>query len=79
MRARVDGALVELTTRIQLDRYKVHDIEIVIDRIQVNSADRVRITDSVKLALKHGKGAMMVADGSSTKGTTKKRDISVVT
>lgn len=71
LRARVDGALVELTTRIQLDRYKVHDIEIVIDRIQVNSADRVRITDSVKLALKHGKGAMMVADGSSTKGTTK--------
>lgn len=71
LRARVDGALVELTTRIQLDRYKVHDIEIVIDRIQVNSADRVRITDSVKLALKHAKGAMMVADGSSTKGTTK--------
>ncbi len=61
LRARVDGELLELTTRIQLDRYKVHDIEIVIDRIAVSTDDRQRISESVKLALKHGKGTMMVA------------------
>lgn len=70
LRARVDGELIELTTRIQLDRYKVHDIEIVIDRIQVNPDDRQRIFDSVKLALKHGKGTMMVSEASNAKGPT---------
>src|SRR5665213_2009292 len=61
LRARVDGELIELTTRIQLDRYKVHDIEIVVDRIPISESDRQRISESVKLALKHGKGTMMVA------------------
>jgi excinuclease ABC subunit A len=71
LRARVDGELMELTTRIQLDRYKVHDIEIVIDRIPVTADDRQRISESVKLALKHGKGTMMVASAekaSASKG-----------
>lgn len=62
LRARVDGEIIELTTRIQLDRYKVHDIEIVIDRIAVSSDDRQRVAESVKLAMKHGKGTMMVAE-----------------
>ncbi|MCX6312559.1 MAG: excinuclease ABC subunit UvrA, partial [Bacteroidetes bacterium] len=70
LRARVDGELLELTTRIQLDRYKVHDIEIVIDRIQVNQEDRQRIAESVKLSLKHGKGTMMVAEAKGTKNET---------
>jgi excinuclease ABC subunit A len=62
LRARVDGEIMELTARVQLDRYKVHDIEIVIDRIQVNTEDRQRVVDAVKTALKHGKGTMMIAD-----------------
>lgn len=70
LRARVDGEIVELTTRIQLDRYKVHDIEIVIDRLPVSAGDRARIAESVKLALRHGKGTMMVAEANSNKGTT---------
>ncbi len=70
LRARVDGELVELTTRIQLDRYKVHDIEIVIDRLEVAAADKQRIAESVKLALKHGKGTMMVAEAATAKGQT---------
>lgn len=70
LRARVDGEIVELTTRIQLDRYKVHDIEIVIDRLPVSTDDRARIAESVKLALRHGKGTMMVAEANSNKGTT---------
>ncbi len=62
LRARIDGEVVELTSRIQLDRYKVHDIEIVIDRIEVKADDQQRIIDSIRLALKHGKGTMMVVE-----------------
>jgi excinuclease ABC subunit A len=65
LRARVDGEIMELTARVQLDRYKVHDIEIVIDRIQVNPEDRQRVVDAVKTALKHGKGTMMIADANN--------------
>ncbi|MCK6640868.1 MAG: excinuclease ABC subunit UvrA [Bacteroidia bacterium] len=61
LRARVDGEIVELTSRIQLDRYKVHDIETVIDRLEVKEDDRQRIVDSIRLALRHGKGTMMIA------------------
>lgn len=60
LRVRVDGEIVELTRRLQLDRYKVHDIEIVIDRLEVNSDSRQRITESLQLAMKQGKGILMV-------------------
>ncbi len=60
LRARVDGEVVELTKRIQLDRYKVHDIEIVIDRLEVNADSRPRISESLQLAMKQGKGIIMV-------------------
>lgn len=60
LRARVDGQVMELTKRIQLDRYKVHDIEIVIDRLEVNAEVRQRISESLQLAMKHAKGIVMV-------------------
>lgn len=60
LRARVDGQIVELTKGMKLDRYKVHDIELVIDRLAGNEPDS-RLKDSVRLALKQGKGSMMVA------------------
>jgi excinuclease ABC subunit A len=58
-KVRVDGDLIELVPKLQLDRYKVHDIEIVIDRIEVKEEDRFRISQSVKMALVHGKGIML--------------------
>jgi len=60
LRARVDGEVVELTKRVQLDRYKVHDIEIVIDRLEVSADVRQRISESLQLAMKHAKGIVMV-------------------
>ncbi len=60
LRVRVDGKVHELTNKIQLDRYKVHDIEIVIDRLEVNSDSRIRISESMQLAMKQGKGIIMV-------------------
>ena len=61
LRVRVDGEVKELTSRLQLDRYKVHDIEIVIDRISVDEGQKQRITESVNLAMKHGRGVIMVS------------------
>lgn len=60
LRVRVDGEIHELTTRLQLDRYKVHDIEIVIDRLEVNTDARQRINESMQLAMKQGKGIIMI-------------------
>ncbi len=60
VRARVDGETIELTKGMKLDRYKIHDIEIVIDRLAGNEPDS-RLKESVRLAMKMGKGSMMVA------------------
>jgi excinuclease ABC subunit A len=67
LRARIDGEVKDLTAnaRLQVDRYKTHDIEIVIDRLEVNDASRQRISESVQLALKHGKGTLMVMESES--------------
>lgn len=60
LRVRIDGEVRELTKRFELDRYKVHDIEIVIDRLEVNNESRQRISESLQLAMKQGKGIIMV-------------------
>ncbi len=58
-KVRIDGELTDLVPKMQLDRYKTHDIEIVIDRVIVRKEDRTRITQSIKTALKQGEGVMM--------------------
>ncbi len=59
---RVDGEVMDLVPKMQVDRYKTHDIELVVDRIIVQEKDRFRITQSINTALVHGKGIMMVLD-----------------
>jgi excinuclease ABC subunit A len=61
-KVRLDGAVVEITPKMQADRYKIHDIEVIIDRIETSKGARFRITESVKSALKIGKGTMVVLD-----------------
>ncbi len=65
LRVRVDGEVLQLKERMQVDRYKVHDIEIVIDRIAVEASERQRVVDSLKVAMKHGKGVIMVMEHDS--------------
>ena len=55
LRARVDGKVIDVSSRPRLDRYKVHDIELVVDRLKVNDANRKRIAESCDTALKQGK------------------------
>jgi excinuclease ABC subunit A len=62
LRVRVDETIMEIKRGMKLDRYKTHDIEIVIDKISVNEKALSRITDSVKTALRHGKGTMMIQE-----------------
>jgi excinuclease ABC subunit A len=61
-KVRVDGEVLDIESGMKLDRYKIHDIELVIDRIQINKEDRKRIYDSVVTAMKHGGKSMMVMD-----------------
>ena len=62
IRARVDGEVVEVSSGYRLDRYKTHDIEIVVDRIRVVSTAESRIAQSVETAMAHGKGTIAVLD-----------------
>jgi excinuclease ABC subunit A len=59
-KVRVDGEIMDIQPKMQLDRYKTHDIEIVIDRIVVTEEDKFRITQSCKNALQHGEGIMIL-------------------
>lgn len=65
IKARVDGTIKEIPYGMQLDRYKVHDIELVIDRIKVTEEHTHRLVSSLQTALQHGKGSMMVLDEST--------------
>ncbi len=61
VRVRVDGEVREIVERMQLDRYKIHDIEVVIDRLKVGEPNS-RIGASIKEAMKRGKDVLMVVD-----------------
>jgi len=61
-KVRVDGNIQDMVFGMKVDRYKVHDIEIVIDRIEVSETQRQRIAESLKLAMKHGKGSIMAVN-----------------
>jgi excinuclease ABC subunit A len=61
-KVRVDGKILDITFGMKVDRYKIHDIEIVIDRIEVEKSQHQRITESLRLAFRHGKGNIMLQD-----------------
>jgi len=61
-KVRVDGEIMDLVPKMQVDRYKTHDIEIVIDRVKVIDSEKFRISQSIKNALSHGKGVIMLMD-----------------
>jgi len=62
LKVRINGELTNITQGMKLDRYKTHDIEIVIDQIKVKEEDRKRISDSVITSMNHGQGSLMVFD-----------------
>lgn len=62
VRVRVDGEIREIEKGMKLDRYKTHDIEVVIDRLAVNDAAEKRLEETIKTALYTGDNILMVID-----------------
>lgn len=58
----VDGAIQDLEPKMQVDRYKIHDIDIVVDRLVITEKDEKRLQTSLQTALKVAKGIIRVAD-----------------
>ncbi len=62
LNVRVDGELREITHGMKLDRYRNHDIELVVDKLAVNGKDITRLKQSVEKAMSQGEGQLMVLD-----------------
>ncbi|MBU1100459.1 MAG: excinuclease ABC subunit UvrA [Bacteroidetes bacterium] len=63
IRVRVDGDVKEIEEGFKLDRYKIHNIEIVVDRLKVTEKTRYRVSESVDVALNYGNGNLILTDG----------------
>ncbi len=66
-KVRIDGELKDITANMQVDRFKIHDIEVVIDRFTINDERKQRISESIQAALKAGNGVIMIMDNDSEK------------
>ena len=62
LNVRVDGKLEEVRHGMKLDRYKMHDIEIVIDKMIVTGSEHQRLKDSLRVAMKQGDGLILLLD-----------------
>lgn len=64
VKVRIDGQIVDLTHGMKVDRYKTHDIEIVIDRLQIENDEetRKRLSESIQTAMYHGDDILMVLE-----------------
>ena len=60
VKVRVDGKILDLTPRMQIDRYKIHDIEIVVDRLKVDDDMQFRLSQSVQKTLALGNGLLFL-------------------
>jgi len=59
---RVDGEVMEITRGMKVDRYKNHNIEVVIDKLKVQGKDDERLTKTIEVAMKQGDGVIMILD-----------------
>lgn len=64
-KVRVDKKIMDIEPKMKLDRYKIHDIEIVVDRIMVTKATSLRLTDSIETALRFGGGIVIITENDS--------------
>jgi excinuclease ABC subunit A len=65
LKVRIDGGINELEFGLTVDRYKVHDIELVVDQLKVTTDTNKRLVQSVQLGMKYGKGSVMILDHES--------------
>jgi excinuclease ABC subunit A len=67
LKVRVDGETLELKDKMQVDRYKIHDIELIIDRLEVSGEIKDRLKPSIDAAIKLGNGLLMIMDHETEK------------
>jgi excinuclease ABC subunit A len=60
--ARIDGVITELKHGLKLDRYKTHNIEVVIDKLEISAGDSKQLNESLKIAMDQGKGQCMILE-----------------
>lgn len=65
VKCRIDGEVRSVEFNMQLDRYKIHNIDLVIDNLMVRELSRQRLVNSLRLALKQGKGVIVLLDNQS--------------
>jgi len=65
VKVRVDGEIRDIEKGMRLDRYKTHDIEIIIDRLIIDKTDNKRLQESIKTAMYHGNDTILVHDAES--------------
>jgi len=75
LRVRVDGEVREITSGMKLDRYKIHDIEIVVDRMVATEKDKQRLRQSVATAMDTGKGSLMLMNWDTEEARHFSRDL----
>jgi excinuclease ABC subunit A len=63
LKVRVDNEFHEIKKGLQVDRYKIHNIEIAVDKFTVNENSRNRLTESIEVGLNYGNGIVVVNDG----------------
>ncbi len=67
LKVRIDGEIREIERNMQLERYQTHDIEIVIDRLEIKNNSKKRLQKSIETALYHGKDMIMILEADSNK------------
>ena len=67
LKVRIDGEILDLVPKMQVDRYKIHDIELVIDRLTATEDMRVRLGQSLQKAMQTGKDLVFIHPGDSVK------------
>ena len=74
LHVRIDGELHELERGMKVDRYKNHNIEVVIDRLQIKSGDKERLVKTIETAMRQGDGTIMIynVDDGSVKNFSKR-------
>ncbi|MBT3523421.1 MAG: excinuclease ABC subunit UvrA [Flavobacteriaceae bacterium] len=77
LKARIDGVITELKPNLKLDRYKIHDIEIVIDRITLknNETSKKRLKDSLITAMYHGNNSLLIVNEEDNSNTYYSRSL----
>lgn len=74
-RVRVDGEMLEITPGMQLDRYKIHDVEIVVDRLTIGDDRGERLSESIKTAMRLGDGLLQVVSSEQEAGAIFSRNL----